>query len=291
MLLIIDNMDNATLHIFAGTCQAYHNVIVSLYNSRVSHILSAFTANPETLLAILETAEGIISGSAALAVMFPDGFKPGDLDIYVPHANARIVWAHLTRHCGYQETENTEGHYTSSSYTGVVISKVTLFTKGDQKVHVVSVLGDNAAIAIFGFHSMIVMNFISSHGLYCAYPSLTFDRRGLINVEGMMESNQRVCIEKYLERGFDMQRRLSIWETNDTPRHVCGYSTKCPRTLRSIHDSGGSFMAFTTFRSIDGARYSYSASVTWLLLCGSWCYRGDDTTSGGFVCGVEILAP
>lgn len=291
MLLIIDNMDNGALHLFAGTCQAYHNVIVELYKRRIAHMLATFTIHPLSFFAMLETTDAMISGSAALAVMFPGAFKPGDLDLYVPHDNARIVSAHLKTHCGYQEAEDPKAHYTSSSYTGVVVTKVTLFTKGDCSVHVVSILGDNAAIAIFDFHSTIVMNFVSSHGLYCAYPALTFKRRGLINVEGAMDSTQRVCIDKYVDRGFDLQRRLSAWEIDPEIKHVCGSSTKCPRTLRTMHDSGGSFMSFTPFGTSDGSRYSSRASVSWLLQCGSWCYRGKDTTGDSLALPIEMLAP
>ncbi|KAK7000965.1 hypothetical protein R3P38DRAFT_2796267 [Favolaschia claudopus] len=95
--------------------------------------------------------------------------------------------------------------------------------KGKKVVNIIIVPDDNAATAIFHFHSTIVMNYFSGYGVFCAYPALTLARKGILNSSVAQSDAQRRrvarCIDKYTLRGFDMKTNLN--EHKNWEQHTC----------------------------------------------------------------------
>ncbi|KAF8180871.1 hypothetical protein BJ912DRAFT_855031, partial [Pholiota molesta] len=98
-----------------------------------------------------------------------------------------------------------------------------------------------ALLPIVHFHSTVVMNYIASYGLVCLYPELTLGRRGVVNHQNIPH---RVAnsIQKYRERGFDIQTGLNAWDA--TREHECGVDATCPTTPRRLLDGSALFIAF-----------------------------------------------
>lgn len=282
-------MDMDSLHRFAATSRSNYDMVAALHKRRTCEMLSRFSNRPSALLDVMETADAVVSGSAALAMIIPNTFVPADLDIYVPYSNEGLVSDHLTSVLGYQEEERTSRpHPDMVSYPGRIIAHVSLFRNGLVSVHVVSIVGNNAVLPLFQFHSTIVMNFISSHGLYSAYPRLTLARQGLINVAGKLDQAQLVCIEKYTQRGFTLGHRLP---NSEYDTHQCGKDDSCPRTLRMLHDYGGAFWPFTSFdirKQRKNPRYNTETSALWMLRCRQCIDEGP--TIGGLVSTLGLVA-
>jgi hypothetical protein len=142
-------------------------------------------------------------------------------------------------------------------------------------------MGENAAVAIFMFHSTLVMNFASHKGVYCAFPDLTFANTGLANPTCLQENcaahRTRQALQKYRDRGFTITTDLC--DVSDFANHECGVDRNCPATFRTLHDGRGSFFPFHSHEilpaaALDNSVYDGLHSVVWSL-GGPICGRGD----------------
>lgn len=110
-----------------------------------------------------------------------------------------------------------------------------------------SVKGTNATTAIFSFHSMVVMNFISTYGVFSAYPQLMLNNRGPINMAYKPTSRCLVVLKKYKKHGFSIKVNLTAWPEFDD--HVCMKAYSCAMTVQDLYDQGALFIPFSSKRS------------------------------------------
>lgn len=243
-------------------------------------MLAQFTRKPALFLDMMKRADAVISGSAALSIFFPSAFIPHDLDLYVASGNRDIVWDHLI-YLGYQaltfEYINEDELHEKGDYDGLSLTDDHVFINGDSTIKLFIVSSGNAASPMLASHSTLLMNFISYYGIYCAYPRMTLNRRGLINAEDNVEEDDlpediASCITKYRARGFDFHR--TCMTGFDTDKHRCGRSKECPGTLHILNDSGGLFWRFAPKKGArrESALTHYpGSSNTWMLKCAPLC--------------------
>ncbi|KAJ7028261.1 hypothetical protein C8F04DRAFT_964303 [Mycena alexandri] len=193
------------------------------------------------MLGILECTRGLLSGSIALLMVSDLEFEPGDVDLYVPDSQEDTAIQLGIRELGFTQTESRDALYDNSSH----IRTVHWLRKRHRKMNIMVVEGENAAIAIFRFHSTVVMNFLSSSGIYCAYPTLTLNNlavpnSGLMICEVRTAQRCRQCFEKYRERGIRFETDPRSFPGHEI--HTCSVDAECPFTVRSTEDGKGLFI-------------------------------------------------
>ncbi|KAJ7164307.1 hypothetical protein C8R46DRAFT_901721, partial [Mycena filopes] len=227
------------------------------------------------LLALLECTRGIVSGSAVLRMVTNLDFKPGDLDIYVPDSQEETAINLCTERLGFQLTMSMDPLYDTNTSLGTV----HWLAKGTFKLNVMVVKGENAALAIFQFHSTIVMNFLTANGLYCAYPTLTLSNlaipnRPIMRREGGFSQRCRDCFEKYRGRGVTYQT-----DARDFPGHAfhtCFVDSECPMTLRSTRDGRGAYRELFPPSQLEVELQNEHRYLTVWMLGGPHCMHGED---------------
>ncbi|KAJ7705913.1 hypothetical protein B0H16DRAFT_1223987, partial [Mycena metata] len=157
---------------------------------------------------LLRITRGLISGSAALLMVTDMEFHPGDLDIYVPASQDKTALSLAQKRLGYELKSSSARTYENNAE----IKRVHLLVKGHNKINIITTKGENAAIAVFRFHSTVVMNILTAWGLYCAYPSLTLKGKGVANLPVMLAEasytlRTRECYEKYRNRGVEIENK------------------------------------------------------------------------------------
>ncbi|KAG6871433.1 hypothetical protein C0992_010967, partial [Termitomyces sp. T32_za158] len=161
---------------------------------------------------------------------------PVDLDLYVPNGEWRKVLHQLVHDYGYTvDPDPLDNAY--SRVTGIY--HVVRYCRGACVVDLVVSMTDDSVVPIINFHSTLIMNYMSGTNIVCAYPDLTFNRRGLVNSRRLILSELDYDIIspliKYRRRGFDLAVTLEEWE--EYGKHVCGSDPNCPGTTRSFNDS------------------------------------------------------
>lgn len=221
---------------------------------------------------VLRTTRSIVGGSVALLMVSHLDFQPGDIDIYTPMSQSETVLALVDKRLGFSRRASASLSYDDLSF----LKLVYYFEKGDKKMNVMIVRGEDPSIAIFQYHSTVVMNFLTAFGLYCGYPSLTLANLGVANLPALLRNPDArgrylYCFQKYRGRGF-----LIEGDVTDLPLygdHVCRVDAECPHTIRSTLDGKGLYVdlfsppsvAETELRALNGSM------VVWHLggpMCG-----------------------
>jgi hypothetical protein len=115
--------------------------------------------------------------------------------------------------------------------------------------------------AIFYFHSTFVMNYVTWNALVCAYPRMTADRRGYLNIWQLDVPSQIVrCIIKYVLRRFRYLERGREWFRGG---HNCKGEGYCCRSPRCITDKYTMRYAFAG-EPEDGPDV-IDSGLTWML--------------------------
>lgn len=191
----------------------------------------------------------LISGSTALQLFGRVRYAESDLDLYAHHRFTFTV-AELLTEVGYEYTprESQDDCFTSEveavsmiqrneemqlapeacQYSGASIAGVYDFTKGDQKIQLVTTM-DSPLGLILSFHSSVfhssllsvpnadqhciacVINFITHSNAYSLYPWETYiQNRALVLPK---RSSLPPPLEKYEQRGWTMVHEMPLWET------------------------------------------------------------------------------
>ncbi|KAJ7733477.1 hypothetical protein B0H16DRAFT_1253418, partial [Mycena metata] len=184
---------------------------------------------------------GIVSGSAVLLMITNLEFTPGDIDLYVPESQEDTSIALILRDHGFALTKSMKPLYDNNT----AIKAVHWLEKGEKTMNIMVVKGENAVLAIFQFHSTIVMNFLSSTGIYCAYPSLTMANRALPNLPIMLreiaaDGRCRECYDKYRARGITFENDPRNFDPQ--ANHICYQDSHCPMTMRTTRDGRGRYV-------------------------------------------------
>ncbi|KAJ7441876.1 hypothetical protein FB451DRAFT_955794, partial [Mycena latifolia] len=155
---------------------------------------------------MLKTTRSIISGSVALLMVTDLHFEPGDIDIYVPTSQHDTALAIAERKLGFEARWSNVPTYDNNSE----IKTVVHLQKGEKWMNLIVVKGEEPTIAVFQFHSTLVMNYLTAFGLYCAYPTLTLKGLGVANLPALLRDisspgRSIECFEKYRDRGFSIE--------------------------------------------------------------------------------------
>ncbi|KAJ7474498.1 hypothetical protein B0H11DRAFT_2236183 [Mycena galericulata] len=234
---------------------------------KLHDVLAKCGVDPALLLRSLGRTRAVISGSVPVAVLTNLPFTPNDVDMYVPEAEETAMLKALEDEQGFYRDATVNMRY--PDHLG--FSTIHWYQKGDYKINVIVVIGDNALVVLLKFHSTIVMNFVSFHGIFCAYPELTEHNMGLASpafwMEGPSFRRKKEGIEKYRARGAEMYTKLT--DISAFASHECGVDANCPSTVRYMHDGKGKFVPLfahrrSTTTSIFDA-YDGRSSVVWSL--------------------------
>ncbi|KAJ7197897.1 hypothetical protein C8J57DRAFT_233422 [Mycena rebaudengoi] len=219
-----------------------HDQAGNYIRCRIHHALRIFVGETNVFLRILHTTRSLVSGSLPLTVLCGGHFKPDDLDLYVPASQEDTLLALLDLHFSCKILATSNG----VKYGNAAITTVRWLSGSNSacNINVMTCVGEDATSAIWHFHSTTVMNFISSLGIYCAYPNLTLNRIGIPSAASYDTSTNNSplegCLQKYRHRGFTFQ---STPDTAASPiRHLCYRNTSCPQTIRTLHDGAGLFV-------------------------------------------------
>ncbi|RDB29330.1 Transcription elongation factor SPT5 [Hypsizygus marmoreus] len=291
--LIIVDMDFSSMTALSCTCKLYRELVQRRNHRVVRGILSRFTDKPPAFLRLMEATDSIISGSAALLAIFPGSIQPADMDVYVPVHAVKFFTGRLRQTFGFQIYKQTM-HFDPDNdhmYNDIpYVASISWFVRNGKILNVIGVTGKNAVKAIFAFHCTVVMNFISYYGVYCAYPRLTTNNKGLINTPAYTTKPTKQALRKYKRRGFTLKHALNYWSEFDS--HVCGTSKSCPMTVRTLYDKGGMFLGFPSKfydPQTTGVIYNTSSSVIWMLEAAQQCACQSGPVMEGFATEVGIF--
>ncbi|KAF9467726.1 hypothetical protein BDZ94DRAFT_1155378, partial [Collybia nuda] len=258
---------------------------------KTNHMLQTFHLSATPFLNLLKECDAVISGSAVLLPLLSATFTPGDLDVYVPEGMVSTFIHKLKTIFGYKQATNKKGEpfiiYLDGDET---IKRVSYYMKHRKLINIVVVRGENALTPIFSFHSTPVMNFISYYGIYCAYPGLTLQYRGIINNTNQEDPNLKKRYRKLKARGFSLKLSLSRWPSYDG--HSCMTSKVCPQTVRSVYDQGSLFYPFPKIRLDKDHKLIYNGkdAVVWALDAGQRC-ANQNPVMRGFVHSIPVITP
>ncbi|KAG6915534.1 hypothetical protein DXG01_011031 [Tephrocybe rancida] len=210
-------------------------------NGTIKRVFTNLGLNAAFVLEVLESTGSVVSGSTILAILNPWTFKPNDLDLYVPHSAVNKVITLFVDNYGVTIFSPKDVQGTDYGSLPDVQDVVTL-RKDSIHINIIVSRSDNPLLPIFNFHSTVVMNFMTSTSIFCAYPELTFDYRNLVNMNivgtwGGLGDKVEGTIAKYIRRGYDFSAFVTDWPEFNT--HLCGSHPACPSTLRFVTDGHG----------------------------------------------------
>ncbi|KAG6913580.1 hypothetical protein DXG01_005815, partial [Tephrocybe rancida] len=249
-----------------GSCRQVsrelHAVVQHILHSALGNVFRQGNLSFDHMRAVLRSTGALSSGSAALLMLNPPNFSPGDLDLYVGPASATELLTFLKEHYPIQDVTPPSPRAVAaasealsiippylinvmpadSDYVDLTgIQAVRILCNGAKKINVM--IGKWTALSpIFYFHSTVVMNYISADEVYCAYPDLTMSMRNIINShvvplsEGPVRTRAMHCIQKYEDCQYKSSLLLS-WPEHSS--HICGDDFNCPFTQRRLTDHGG----------------------------------------------------
>lgn len=269
--------------------------------SYVRQLLDPMAIDVIKLFSLLHKTKSVISGSFALRCLFPGPnlltYKPNDLDIYVPAGAHKKVVSYIKKRFAYKIVKASQ---TSYCITGV---RYVIWMQNSHggTINVIVSIGNYALLPIFSFHSTMVMNFVSSTGIYSAYNDLTrsqlyIENRGRQSTDRRSQELIDKCLEKYHQRGFS--------PLPNKP-HFCGYSWDCPRTIRNLGDPAAFFFPFASRPWLQDGDFVYQifsggGSVVWCF-GGRRCnfsasahetfdrYTADDMPFFALQCGQKVI--
>ncbi|KAJ6630437.1 hypothetical protein B0H10DRAFT_1687997, partial [Mycena sp. CBHHK59/15] len=194
---------------------------------------------------IIHATRSVISGSLPLAVLTGGSFIPKDLDIYVPASQEETLLELIKMHFQCNTVASLHGeNYTDNNAVATI--RWLSAGEGGHRINIMTCTAESAILPIFYFHSSLVMNFISSVGLYCAFPELTINKTAIPAAaffEKDFNKNQMIgCFNKYTLRGFNFN--LSANNNRSGSEHACFADSSCPRTLRTLYDGKGLFIPY-----------------------------------------------
>ncbi|KAG6836254.1 hypothetical protein H0H93_009778 [Arthromyces matolae] len=222
---------------FAGTCETFRLLVRNHIKSKISLLLKRFSLD-DFFLELLDTFGGVISGSAALWVINPWTFNPGDLDIYMSWHTCDGFVQTLIDHYGMTivPTPPTQKYDEPPGQ----ISTIYSLRHGSHKIEIME-SRNSSLMPIFSFHSTVVMNCVTSTSIFCAFPYLTSSYRNLASyafhpiVEKTI-SRRQTQLTKYEARGYDGRWDLDDWDDirNSPPLMEANHQFKW-RTARDRH--------------------------------------------------------
>lgn len=263
----------------------YHDTMVArMFYGRFCRIIHPFHLDGGTLLLLLRKHSAVISGSAALLMLHPGDFVPGDLDIFVTSARAvsLVLSLVITSNLSYYLCASSESPPHAYDWcNGVEAVHWLRHRTTAHKINVVVVTGHDPLLTIVQFDATHVMNFITCTGFGSAYPRLTMDKVSLLNSPSQEIFARPGWVEKHRLRGFRVEQNMNNLP-GYTP-HSCTVDPSCPNTIRHIRDHR---MMYASFQvpgiAVEHALPSgYSGNIAWGLHSSCGVLRGRENCSAG----------
>ncbi|KAJ3525908.1 hypothetical protein NMY22_g10382 [Coprinellus aureogranulatus] len=230
---------------------------------RVRRQLLHFGLDMDDTLQAMEKHGALISGSVALAVLFPDeqGFFGNDVDFYLANDKASDFVNEILQMTDYKIVKSNPGSPHGHPEEGpsdksdsedqhcelypCTFAKRVLWLKNGEgrAMNIIETTEDHPFKMVRTFYTTLVMNAITSSGVYCLYPELTLSRIGVVKDttvydEDLLQAN----ILKYADRGFDIHHKWgSPGVQHAIGPHICGEARCCPFTVRDTR-AGHSFL-------------------------------------------------
>jgi len=239
-----------------GMTNSFFRDLTQVYTlSKVYKLISSFGLSPEGILELLKDNRSIISGSAALQLMFTGSnvkpFEPKDIDFYVPYYRRNAVIKYFLKHTGFKFIASYR-KLPGVPYASQYMHEVIIMESETAIINIIVSSTIDPLAPLFAFHFTAVMNAITAYGIWSAYPSLTLNFQSLINPmrsgdnSALSRARMMICQEKYTKRGFSISVGLHAWKEHVV--HECSSYVNCPHTKRHASDEG---TLFFPFRSLD----------------------------------------
>ena len=260
-----------------GNTSGVNRIIVQDHIRRVVITeLSIFVKSPKVLLQNLANTQSIVSGSVALAAVIPfklRNWRPIDLDIYTIDEHVSKWFDYIVSE-GYRPAVGARARRNNYGHCG--IREVVSFTNSmGIKIDIVITDHTSALTPIFNFYGSHVINAITGHGVYCAYPTHTLHGRAMLNAATCPPNIAALpfviqkCMVKYFKRGYHFATNAVI--AIDSP-HFCTVSKSCPHTVRDSVDNGALRLAFNNnvypkhfVSNTMGVIFPYSCITEWTI--------------------------
>lgn len=245
--------------------------------------LEEFKLPGTEMLSMMKFTDCLASGSFVVNILFPGRFIPGDLDLYTSSVFQQSVILFLRNH-GYTHTKSVyTKHVKGSQYLNGLHTIDTIFelrhNVNQKKVNVIVSTG-RAILPILQFHSTLVMNYISHHGIVITNGALTMQGIGISNILPEKITPQvKQCFDKYINRGFN------IWQYN-RQKHECAASGGCAQTTRCLFDDHIEHFVFPsqTHGSKTTLRLNEAKIAKWRAPSGPCCLTINDDRHGFVIC-------
>ena len=289
LLDIIKHLNLLDRTSFSMTSHRHKRLVNSTILPSVIQLLSQFTSEPMAFLQLLWSNNAIIGGPIALAALFPNEEPRPDqkLHIYVPAFDNQNFLEALRDQHNYQMTgafRLKAKHFIQNSVEKVI----RLRNANNATISVLFSRDHTALTPIFHLSATHNMNFISAHGIYCAYPHFTFAKNTILHPKSIynIKMNQEVgkVIERYTSYGLKVYQSFKSLSV-DHPHSRCRIDIQCPHLLRTLYDKHGFFapMDFPMTSSLRPNQLSYNEDngVVWNL-GGEGC-EAHMTTNDSFV--------
>ena len=124
----------------------------------------------------MKTTGTVISGSAALAVLFRGEFMPQDLDFYVNEKGFTTMLLFLMDQ-NYQVTTSRRYYKSQKRNTKSPIILTLKYKNENMKIDLITTNEEQVVHTITQFHSTVVMNYIAFYGIVCLYPDWTLQKK------------------------------------------------------------------------------------------------------------------
>jgi hypothetical protein len=232
---------------FAGTCRAFRTAFLSHMRIMVFRAVNEFALPAREFMRAMLMTSSVIAGSVAANVVTGSRYEPSALDVVTPASEEHSMLAILQQDMGCILVESTVPLGMQGS-----LRMMYEFERKGRSIKLWIAAGENPTVPIMLTNTTFVMNFISSWGIYCAYPTLTLSSRGLVNHFTYADddgdgnatfSRVNASFFKYVNRGVAFEVDDRSW-ADTRKRHRCFVSATCPHTIRSLYDNAGLYIAF-----------------------------------------------
>ncbi|KAG6877067.1 hypothetical protein C0992_010961 [Termitomyces sp. T32_za158] len=224
---------------FGTTCKAMLLTVREFNMRTVLRIIEGLGFDGHYILNLLADTNSVIGGSAVLLVLNPWTFYPHDLDIFCPTGQIGTLLERLL--CtGLVDRATAPGIIRRCFPRMENIKSIEILRRGRRQVNLFESTTSNPLEQMANFHSTVVMNYIACDHIYCAYPTVTFNYRNMVNMRCATSTKTVMfaqTIVKYVLRGYSFRTRIDEWTEGNA--HTCFIDAACPATARRIADRYG----------------------------------------------------
>lgn len=272
-----------------STCRDLKTVVQQTWGSAVDEWLRKFAIScPIGFLMLLDMYRGLLSGPGLVGVIFPKalnslasmGFEHR-LEIHLPSVTSGVsAVSSVLSDGGYyllvmledpadmeSWTERVLGYH----YFGATLHALWSWARlgEDGKVTEVTVFVNKSADVAIGTvleqPSTLFMNYVADGHLTILYPSLTLNRRGIIN-NPCQDDAEYWFVHHMSSDGFQHSPSLSFLPGYSA--HRCGTHPACPNQSRQLHDVHSLHIPFSCYGYAPLGRAPF---VDWRLKCVASC--------------------